>query len=157
MLSNVANYGLFVTLVGWPVEQSNSTRTFTTSGEPYRLAGENLNFLISVAASLTFSSRRPLGDSVLNDSTRPLASNVSIKTTLWVLASRSFAAAASHTFGGGSVLESCCDVWAKATTVQVVKSKHQAALFMARNLRSIGAVFHSHVVVDAIRLTSTTV
>jgi hypothetical protein len=146
-------YGLFVTLVGWPVEQSNSTRTFTTSGEPYCLAGANLIFLISVAASFIFSSRRPLGDSVLNDCTRPLLSNVSIKTTLWVLASRSFAAAASHRFGGGSVLESCCPVWARATAAQVVKSKHHATLFMASTLRLIGAMFHNHVAHVAVDVT----
>ena len=128
---DVADYGL-VTLVAWPVEQSNSTRTFTTFGEPCCLAGANVNFLISAAASFIFSSRRPLGDSVLNDSTRPLAPNVSIKTTRWVLASRSFAAAALHRFGGGWSLESCCDVWARVTTVQVAKSRHQAASLIAQ-------------------------
>src|SRR5271169_4987455 len=129
--------------------QSNSIRTSTGNGEPPFLAGANCIFLTLAAASFIFSSRRPLGDSVLNDFTRPFASTVIIKTILLVPASCSFGAAASHIAPVGfSAVESRCTAWAVANATHAVRRKHTATLFIGCSLLSIGAVFHCHLAVD---------
>jgi hypothetical protein len=61
----------------------------------------NCNALIAAVASLIFSSRRPFGESVVNDRTLPLASTVMVKTTSFVPASRNAGAAALHIACGG--------------------------------------------------------
>jgi len=119
--------------------QSKVILACTATGEPSFSAGWNCIAFIAVDASLIFSSRRPLGDSVLNDSTRPLLSTVIIKTTLFVPDSRNFGAAASHICRVAfSLSESCCPVWAAVTATQAVRTNHRVTFFMASTLRLIG-------------------
>ena len=129
----------FEVLGGW-AGQSNVIRACTATGEPSFSAGCNGIAFIAVATSFIFSSRRPLGDSVLNDSTRPLLSTIIIKTTLFVPDSRNFSAAAAHISRVAfSASESGCPVWAAVTATQAVRSNHRITFFIASTLRRIGA------------------
>jgi hypothetical protein len=112
--------------------QSNSAIICTGTGEPSFVAGLNCIALTAVATSFIFSSRSPLGDSVLNHSTRPFASMVMSKAILLVPDSRSFVTAASHiACGGFSLMESCCPVKA-AVTPNTIRPDHKTTFFIER-------------------------
>jgi hypothetical protein len=76
----------------------------TVTGLPSFVAGSNRIALIWSAGFFIFSSRNPLGASVVNDSTCPWALIVIANTTWFVPAFRSFEAAASHIADGPSAV-----------------------------------------------------
>jgi len=89
--------------------------------------------LIATAACFIFSSRSPLGDSVLNDSTRPLVSIVTSKAILLVPDSRNFGAAASHIAWGGFPFPSSAEP--SKAILKATSAGHKAILFIARTVR----------------------